>query len=204
MTPGVYVIGCEPATGKSAVALGVRQLLARRLTRLGVFRPVVADPEHDPLVAVLRSDAFPYEASVGVTFDDVRADEERALEEIVARYRALAAQCDGVLVVGTDYTSVGAGGEVQFNARVALNLGLPTLLVVSGHDRTVGEVREALAVAHTAVKGVGLRGGRHGRQPRALRPRGRRRERRRDHTGVRAAGDRPADGADRRPGGGRV
>ena len=155
MTPGVYVIGCEPATGKSAVALGVRQLLARRLTRLGVFRPVVADPEHDPLVAVLRSDAFPYEASVGVTFDDVRADEERALEEIVARYRALAAQCDGVLVVGTDYTSVGAGGEVQFNARVALNLGLPTLLVVSGHDRTVGEVREALAVAHTAVKGVG-------------------------------------------------
>ena len=44
MTPGVYVIGCEPATGKSAVALGVRQLLARRLTRLGVFRPVLADP----------------------------------------------------------------------------------------------------------------------------------------------------------------
>src|ERR1043165_7922089 len=106
MTPGVYVIGCEPATGKSAVALGVRQLLARRLTRLGVFRPVVTDPGHDPLVDVLRSDACPYEAAVGVSIDEVRADEDRALEEIVARYRALAAQCDGVLVVGTDYTSV--------------------------------------------------------------------------------------------------
>ena len=31
MTPGVYVAGCEPATGKSAVALGVQQLLARRV-----------------------------------------------------------------------------------------------------------------------------------------------------------------------------
>ena len=56
-TPGVYVMGCEPATGKSAVALGVRQLLARRVTRLGVFRPVVADAEQDPLVDLLRSEA---------------------------------------------------------------------------------------------------------------------------------------------------
>jgi phosphate acetyltransferase len=155
MTPGVYVMGCEPATGKSAVALGVRQLLARRLTRLGVFRPVVADPEHDALIGVLRSDAFPYEASVGVSYEDVRADEERALEEIIARYRALAAQADGVLVVGSDYTSVGAGGELAFNARIALNLGLPALPVVSGHDRSVAEVRDAIAVGLATVKGAG-------------------------------------------------
>ena len=44
MSQGVYVAGCEPATGKSAVALGVQQLLARRVGRLGVFHPVVADP----------------------------------------------------------------------------------------------------------------------------------------------------------------
>ena len=58
----------------------------------------------------------------------MRADEARALEEIVARYRALAAQCDGVLVVGTDFAGVGTAGELAFNARVALNLGLPALL----------------------------------------------------------------------------
>ena len=44
---------------------------------------------------------------------------------------------------------------MEFNARVALNLGLPALLVVSGHDRTAAEVRDALAVARAAVKGVG-------------------------------------------------
>ena len=106
MTPGVYVAGCEPATGKSAVALGVQQLLTRRVERLGIFRPVVADPEHDPLIDLLRplgSAGLPYEASCGVGYEEVRADEAGALEEIVARYRALAAQCDGVLVVGTDF-----------------------------------------------------------------------------------------------------
>src|SRR6187402_265656 len=158
MTPGIYVAGCEPATGKSAIALGVQQLLTRRVERLGIFRPVVADPEHDPLLDLLRplgSALLPYEASCGVGYEDVRADEARALEEIVARYRALAAQCDGVLVVGTDFAGVGTAGELRFNARVALNLGLPALLVVSGHDRTGAEVRDALAVALTGVKSAG-------------------------------------------------
>jgi phosphate acetyltransferase len=152
MTPGVYVAGCEPATGKSAVALGVQQLLARRVGRLGVFRPVVADPEHDPLLDLLRpsgADFLPYEASCGVGYEEVRADEARALEEIVARYRALAAQCDGVLVVGSDFARGGTASELAFNARVAINLGLPALLVVSGHERTPDEVATAISVALT-------------------------------------------------------
>src|SRR5262249_41221347 len=105
MTPGVFVTGSEPASGKSAVALGVQQLLPRRIGRLGGFRPVVANPEHDPILDLLRpngGDFVPYAASYGVGYAEVRADEERALEEIVSRYRALAAQSDGVLAVGTD------------------------------------------------------------------------------------------------------
>jgi phosphate acetyltransferase len=149
MTPGVYVAGCEPATGKSAVALGVQQLLARRLERLGVFRPVVSDAEHDPLLDLLRPDFLPYEAARGVGYEEVRADEARALEEIVSRYRALTAQCDGVLVIGTDFLGAGTASELAFNARVALNLGLPAVLVVSGHDRTPAEVRDATSVALT-------------------------------------------------------
>src|SRR3954471_18685372 len=150
MTPGVYVAGCEPATGKSAVALGVQQLLTRRVERLGVFRPVVADSEHDPLIELLRplgAAIAPDEASYGVGYEEVRADEAKALEEIVARYRELAAQCDGVLVVGTDFA--GTASELAFNARVALNLGLPAVLVVTGHERTPEEIETAISVGLT-------------------------------------------------------
>jgi phosphate acetyltransferase len=156
---GIYVTGCEPATGKSAVALGLQQHLARRVSRLGVFRPVVAAPGRpDPLLELLRSyggEFVPYEASLGVGYEEVRADEARALEEIVARYRALATACDGVLVVGTDYADVGTASELAFNARVALNLGLPVLCVVSGHARRPDEIPPALSVALTTVRGEG-------------------------------------------------
>jgi phosphate acetyltransferase len=152
---GVYVAGSGPASGKSAVALGLHALLARRLGRLGVFRPVVLDPTaRDPVVDVLRARGAaeaPYEASIGVSYDDVHADEHRALEEIVARYRALAAQCDGVLVVGSDFTDVGAPTELAFNARIAVNTGLPVVCVVSGRDRSAEEVLVAVAIARGAM-----------------------------------------------------
>src|SRR4051794_75340 len=158
MTPGVFVTGSEPASGKSAVALGVQQLLARRIGRLGVFRPVVAHAEHDPILDLLRpngAEFVPYAASYGVGYAEVRADEERALEEIVARYRALAAQCDGVLAVGTDFANLGTTGELGFNARIALNLGLPALCVVNGHERSAQETCEAIAGALQRLRGAG-------------------------------------------------
>jgi phosphate acetyltransferase len=155
-TRGLYVAGSGPATGKSAVALGLHHLLTGRIVRLGVFRPVVeAADKRDPLVDLLRargSDALPYEASLGVEYEAVRADAGRALEEIVTRYRALAAQCDGVLVIGTDFAGIGAGDELALNARIAVNLGLPVLCVVSGHGRSADEVRSAVDVVLSSMR----------------------------------------------------
>jgi phosphate acetyltransferase len=159
VSDGLYLSACEPVTGKSAVALGIFSLLARRVGRLGVFRPVVQSREgSDPVVDLLlplAPDPQPREACVGVTYADVLADEERALSEIVARYRALAARCERVLVVGTDFTEASASRELALNARIAVNLGLPVVCVVSGHDRTADDVATAVDVGVAAMRGAG-------------------------------------------------
>ena len=152
---GLYILGSESATGKLAVALGVHELMGRRFGRLGVFRPVVAADGPDPVLALLRSRGGadgPEEASIGVTFDDVHADPERAIADIVARYRTLAGDCDGVLVVGSDFTELGATGEFAFNASVAANLGIPVMCVVSGVNRSEEEVVIALDLALTSLQ----------------------------------------------------
>ncbi|MGY1669068.1 phosphate acetyltransferase [Geodermatophilus sp. SYSU D00710] len=159
MSDGLYVTGCEPASGKSAVALGVFELLARRVGRLGVFRPVVSAREgSDGVVDLLLPRAHPdltADACAGVTYADVLADEDRALSEIVARYRALAARCDGVLVVGSDFSEAAAARELALNARIAANLGLPVLCVVSGRDRDPDDVAVALGVGREAMRAAG-------------------------------------------------
>jgi len=152
---GIYIAGSEIGSGKSAIALGVQELMGRRFARLGVFRPVVAADEPDVLLSLLRSRGAAdtsEDASIGVTWDDVHADQAAATEQIVVRYRALASECDAVLVVGTDFTDVGASGEFAFNARVAANLGTPTLCVVPGARRRVHEVTAAVAHALDALR----------------------------------------------------
>src|SRR5690606_10260512 len=75
-----------------------------------------------------------YEDCIGVTYDEVRADPDAALSRIVERYKAVEAQCDAVVIVGSDYTDVASPAELGYNARIAANLGAPVLLVLGGRD----------------------------------------------------------------------
>ncbi|NUW39411.1 phosphate acetyltransferase [Nonomuraea rhodomycinica] len=150
MTRAVYVAAAEAASNKGTIALGMVDLLSRQVGTVGVFRPVVRAGREDNLVNTVRSRfqlGSPYETYTGVTYDDVHADADRAAGDIVARYRALAGRCDAVVVVGTDYTDVGAPTEFEFNARLAADLGTPVLNVVSGRGRTVAEIAAAVELS---------------------------------------------------------
>ena len=48
------------------------------------------------------------------------------------RFHDVAKACDAVVIVGSDYTDVASPSELSFNARIAVNLGAPVLLVVRG------------------------------------------------------------------------
>ena len=52
-----------------------------------------------------------------------------------------------MVVVGSDYTDVGAPTEFSFNAKIAANLGSPVLLVLNAHDRSPEELRTAADLA---------------------------------------------------------
>ncbi|TDD18006.1 phosphate acetyltransferase [Kribbella turkmenica] len=156
MGSSVYVASVEGSTGKSTVALGVLQLLSRRVERVGVFRPIVRpdaalhggrDYVLDLLIA---HDAvgLEYDDCVGVTYDAVHADPVAAMGLIVQRYHAVADRTDAVLVVGSDYTDVGTPTEFSYNAKIAANLGTPVLLVLNGFRRSPRDLR---AIADLAV-----------------------------------------------------
>ncbi|WP_265520695.1 phosphate acetyltransferase [Oerskovia flava] len=149
----IYITSPEGETGKSTIALGVLDLLTRTVHRVGIFRPVTRgtgaqDPDY-VLELLLEHDGvdLTYEQAMGVTYDEVHADPEAALSTIVSRYHEVAAACDFVVVVGTDYTDVAGPTELSFNARIAANLGAPVLLVASGRGRTPEAVGNLIEVS---------------------------------------------------------
>jgi len=132
----IYITSAEGHTGKSTVALGVLESLRHSVERVGVFRPIArSTDERDYVLELLlqRITAdISYEDALGVTYDDVHADADAALAEIVQRFRAVEARCDTVVILGSDYTDVGSPTELGYNARIAANLGAPVLLVLGG------------------------------------------------------------------------
>ncbi|PJI94853.1 phosphate acetyltransferase [Luteimicrobium subarcticum] len=152
----VFVASAEGDTGKSTVALGVLSVLSVRTQRVGVFRPIARSADADPAtgrgdyvldVLLSRTTAgLEYEQCLGVTYDEVHRDPEAALARIVQRYHEVAAQCDAVVVLGSDYTDVAGPTELAFNARIAANLGTPVMLVLRGLDREPAEVRSLAEV----------------------------------------------------------
>lgn len=138
MAQSIFITSAEGHSGKSTVALGVLDALSHATPRVGVFRAIArstVEPDY-VLEMLLDHDGvdLAYDECIGVTYDDVRTDPDAALAAIVERYKAVEAQCDAVVILGSDYTDVGSPAELAYNARIAANLGAPVLLVLGGRS----------------------------------------------------------------------
>ncbi len=171
MARSIYITSVEGHAGKSTIALGLLDTLSHEAERVGVFRPVArsSDERDYVLEMLLAHDGvdLDYEECVGVSYEDVHADPEAALSEIVSRFKAIERECDAVVILGSDYTDVGSPTELGFNARIAANLGAPVLLVLGGQQadgrgsRSADDIRQVaqlalaeLGGAHAAVIGT--------------------------------------------------
>jgi phosphate acetyltransferase len=167
----IYITSVEGHAGKSTIALGMLDTLIHETERVGVFRPVArSSAERDYVLEMLLAHdgvELDYEQCVGVGYDDVHADPEAALSEIVSRFKAVERQCDAVVILGSDYTDVGSPTELGFNAKIAANLGAPVLLVLGGQQsdgrasrspedlrQILGLARQELDSAHAGLLGI--------------------------------------------------
>ncbi|MGN6522606.1 MAG: phosphate acetyltransferase [Actinomycetes bacterium] len=141
----VYVTSMEARAGKAVVALGLMELMAGRVGRIAVFRPVIADPGpggEDALITLLRDRyqldqsyedcyALTYEQASQLLNDGDVADVVAPVVEAAAKLRE---RFDLVVCLGTDFTGPFPATELELNATLAANLGAPVLEVVPAHD----------------------------------------------------------------------
>ncbi len=146
MTRSIYVAAPEGQTGKSVIALGVLDTLLREVESVGVFRPLVRAGEPDDILETLLAQPGvdqSYDDAVGITYDEMRADFDSALETIVGKFGRISPRFDAIVVLGSDYADVTSPTELAFNAEIAANLNSSLLLVVSGFDRDAQQIRAA-------------------------------------------------------------
>lgn len=151
MPNNLYVTGTEPKCGKSAIVLGMMQLLSRGVRKVGFFRPIITNAatgvrDHDSnLIMTHFGLNIEYEDTFAYTLADAQelineGQQSLLLDNIFKKYKKLAEEYDFILCEGTDFLGKDAAFEFDLNADIAANLGCPVLVVTSGRDKTAHEI----------------------------------------------------------------
>ncbi|GAB6177550.1 phosphate acetyltransferase [Desulfobaculum senezii] len=167
MSKNLYITATESRSGKSAIALGVMQLLTRDVRKVAFFRPIInnnADGARDHDINLILKQFnldIAYEDTYACTLTEAReltnsGQHAQLLENILAKYKALEAEYDFVLCEGTDFQGKDAAFEFDLNADIAANLGCPVMLIVSGRAKSDEEIVEStqLTIDTMEEKGV--------------------------------------------------
>ena len=167
MSNNLYVTATEARSGKSAIILGVMQMIIKEIGSIAFFRPIIGDHvfgrvDHDVnLILKYFKLQIPYNDTHAYTLSQARqlitsGQEELLYENILKKYRQLSSKYDFVLCEGTDYRGKDPGFEFDLNANIAANLGAPVLAVVSGREKTADETCTQTAITVDTLEQMGV------------------------------------------------
>ncbi|MBM3325625.1 MAG: phosphate acetyltransferase [Calditrichaeota bacterium] len=146
----LYVSSTEPRSGKSAVALGLMKLLQERVDKVSYIKPIGrgGKPGEDEDVELVRRLFLPDVKSEFI--NPVGIEEARRLlaagsnDELLTRIlrasNRLSAECDVMVVEGTDYSGAISALEFDINADISKTLDAPVLMVAKGRHRSAEEI----------------------------------------------------------------
>lgn len=168
MAKNLYITATETKSGKSAIVLGMMQLLMRNVRKVAFFRPIINQPleqnarDHDiNLVLTHFGLDIPYEATYAYTLQNARniinsGQHEMLLDNILNKYKALESEYDFVLCEGTDFMGKDAAFEFDLNADIAANLGCPVLIVANGAGKSAQEIIDSTQLTLDQLDDKGL------------------------------------------------
>lgn len=144
----VYLCPTENCPHLLQLAVGLLAEMNTRYNRVGVFRPIVAEPYTDRVLDEMRSYAGTHSGvqDWGVAADEILRSPSAAMTQIIARYKECAAHYDAVLVLGSEYDCSLAPIELSWNTRVSANIGVPLVFVVPSQGG-VEEINRRVQVA---------------------------------------------------------
>lgn len=158
MANKLYVAGTEPRTGKSAVILGMMELLTRNIKKVAYFRPLIdvnhSRGERDNTINLIKQQfnlCTDYEEMYAYTVTE--ASQLIALgktaelhENILAKFNSIALKADFILCEGIELEGATASFDFDLNVEISNNLGCPLMLVAGARMKSADELVRSLQV----------------------------------------------------------
>lgn len=161
MANTLYVAGTEPRSGKSAIILGLMELLTRNIKKVAFFKPLI-EVEHSRAGKIRRDNTInlikhqyhlteDYHEMSAYTVTEasqlIAMGKNAELHDgIMAKYNNLAAKSDFVLCEGFELEGATASFDFELNVDISNNLGCPVMLVAGAKNKSVEELVRSIKV----------------------------------------------------------
>ena len=159
MSKNLFITATEARSGKSAISLGIMELLLRNIGSVGFFRPLIdVDPANRRTLRNSGVDfsgyfnlGIPLEKMFAYTVTEAnnllgQGKQDELLEGIFNAYSAIEKDHDFILCEGVEIEGSTSSFEFDINAEISYNLGCPILLVANGYNKTVDETIRSIKV----------------------------------------------------------
>jgi len=160
----LYVAATEPRSGKSAIILGLMELLTRNIKKVAFFRPLI-DVDHtvgarDNTIALIKNQynlPLEYEEMYGYTVTEANyllsmGRNVEFLDGIMSKYNQLVNKSDFVLCGGVELEGATASFDFDINADMITNLGCSVVLVAGGKMKSPEDVVRSVKVYHESLE----------------------------------------------------
>ena len=166
MANKLYVAGTEPRSGKSAIILGLMELLTRNIKKVAFFKPLIEDDysrvgklRRDNTISLIMQQyhlSLDYQEMYAYTV--AQASQLIAMgrnaelhDGIMAKYNNLAEKADFVLCEGIELAKAAASFDFDINVDISNNLGCPLILVAGAKNKTIEEVVRSIKVYYESL-----------------------------------------------------
>lgn len=161
MSKAIYIATIESHSGKSLVSLGLLRVMLTKSIKVGYFRPIIVDTEHGHFdnhtktainffnLDLKQSDCYAYKQSEVVKLLS-KGKMDVVIQNVIEKYKKLEERFDYVLVEGSDFSNDSSIHELDLNLAIAKNLGIPSLIVGSGKNKTTEEFVHSMEITYKA------------------------------------------------------
>lgn len=162
MAQSLFISTTEDNCGKSLVALGILELILRKTTKVGFFRPIIPSgngKRDDDIDLIINYFGLKqnYDESFGLTSKQVNEllayqNLDAILEKIIGKYKQLETKCDFILCEDADYLGGSSAFEFELNTKIAKNLGCPILILGSAEGKSIEEAIYLVKISDEAYQ----------------------------------------------------
>jgi phosphate acetyltransferase len=165
MASSIYISTTEAGSGKALISLGILELILRKTSRVGFFRPIIRPHKNrsqkdEDIDLILTHFNLPqaYEESFGLSYREAsdlisHKKYDTVLERIIESYKNLEKKCDFILCEGSDYLKEGSAFEFDLNQAISKNLSCPILILGNAESRTIEEAILPIEMAIESYQG---------------------------------------------------